>query len=74
MRIPLFYRPFYANDAAFDGSARRSAAQLCLLMDRGGRTGGTYPSRPSYFSSQTTQRRRRWQEDEAGIQAVRLTS
>ena len=27
--------PFYANDAAFDGSARRSAVQLRLLMDQG---------------------------------------
>ena len=26
---------FYADDAAFDGSARRSAAQLRQLMDRG---------------------------------------
>ena len=27
--------PFYANDAAFDGSMWRSAAQLRLLMDQG---------------------------------------
>ena len=25
--------PFYADNAEFDGSARRIAAQLCLLMD-----------------------------------------
>ena len=29
-----FLSPFYTNDAAFDGPVRRSAAQLCLLMDR----------------------------------------
>ena len=27
--------PFYTDDAAFDGSARRSVAQLCLLMEQG---------------------------------------
>ena len=26
---------FYSNDVAFDGSARKSAAQLRLLMDKG---------------------------------------
>ena len=29
-----FLSPFYTNDAAFDGPVRRSAAQLCLLMDQ----------------------------------------
>ena len=27
--------PFYADDAAFDGSARRSAQLLKMLMERG---------------------------------------
>ena len=27
--------PFYADDVVFDGSARRSAVKLRLLMDRG---------------------------------------
>ena len=31
---PNFLSPFFANDAAFDGAARQSAAQLYLLMDR----------------------------------------
>ena len=29
---PTLLFPFYANDAAFDGSAKRSAVQLHLLM------------------------------------------
>ena len=29
---PTLMPPFYADDAAFDGSERRSAAQLRLLM------------------------------------------
>ena len=32
---PTLFSPFYANDAAFDGLTRRSAAQLLLLMDWG---------------------------------------
>ena len=32
---PTILSPFYADDEAFDGSARRSAAQLKLLMERG---------------------------------------
>ena len=32
---PTLLYLFYANDAAFDGSVKRSAAQLRLLMDRG---------------------------------------
>ena len=32
---PILLSLFYFNDAAFDGSARRSATQLRLLMDRG---------------------------------------
>ena len=32
---PTLLSPFYANDAAFDVLARRSAAQLKLLTDRG---------------------------------------
>ena len=31
---PTLLSPFYADDAAFDGSAWKIAAQLCLLMDR----------------------------------------
>ena len=31
--------PFYADDAAFDGSARQSAQLLKLLMERGARPG-----------------------------------
>ena len=33
---PNLLSPFYADDVAFNRLARRSAAQLCLLMDRGG--------------------------------------
>ena len=32
---PTLLSPFYANDAAFDGLARRSAAYMRLLMNRG---------------------------------------
>ena len=32
---PSLLTSFYSNDAAFDGSERQSAAQLCLLMDQG---------------------------------------
>ena len=32
---PTLLSPFYANDVAFDRSARGSAAQLRLLMARG---------------------------------------
>ena len=32
---PTLLSPFYANDEVFDWSARRSAAQLRLMMDRG---------------------------------------
>ena len=32
---PKLLSPFYTNDAAFEGSARRSAAQHRLLMERG---------------------------------------
>ena len=32
---PTLLSPFYANDAMFDGSERRSMAQLRLLMDQG---------------------------------------
>ena len=32
---PTLLYPFYANDAAFDGLERRSAAQLRLLIDWG---------------------------------------
>ena len=32
---PTLLDPFYADDVAFDGSVRRSAAQLRLLMDQG---------------------------------------
>ena len=32
---PTFLSPFYANDASFYGSARRSPVQLRLLLDRG---------------------------------------
>ena len=32
---PILLSLFYFNDAAFDGSARRSVAQLRLLIDRG---------------------------------------
>ena len=42
---PTLLSPFYADDAEFDGSARRSVAQLRLLIDWG-------PER-SYFTEQT---------------------
>ena len=32
---PTLHSPFYADDTAFDGSARRSTAQLKILMDLG---------------------------------------
>ena len=32
---PTLLSPFYADDAAFDGSASSSAAQLRLLLGRG---------------------------------------
>ena len=32
---PTLLSPFYADDAAFDGLARRSAEQLKLIMARG---------------------------------------
>ena len=32
---PTILSPFYANDVALDGLARRNAAQLRLLMDQG---------------------------------------
>ena len=32
---PTLLLPFYSNDLVFNGSARRSASQLHLLMDRG---------------------------------------
>ena len=32
---PTILSPLYSNDAAFDGSTRRNAAQLRLLIDRG---------------------------------------
>ena len=32
---PTLLSPFYADDAAFDGLERRSAAQLRILMERG---------------------------------------
>ena len=32
---PTLLSPLYADDAEFDGSARRSVAQLRLLIDRG---------------------------------------
>ena len=32
---PTLISPLYVDDAAFDGLARRSAAQLRLLMDQG---------------------------------------
>ena len=32
---PTILSPFYADDVVFDGSARRSAVKLRLLMDRG---------------------------------------
>ena len=31
---PTLLSHFYADDVAFDGLVRRSAAQLCLLMDQ----------------------------------------
>ena len=34
---PPFLPPFYANDVKFDQSSSWSAAQLCLLMNPGGR-------------------------------------
>ena len=44
-RDPTLLSPFYTDDAEFDGSARRSVAQLRLLIDWG-------PER-SYFTEQT---------------------
>ena len=32
---PALLSPFQADDAAFDGSERRSASELCLLMNEG---------------------------------------
>ena len=32
---PTVFLPFYSGDAVFDRSARRSAAQLHLLMEQG---------------------------------------
>ena len=52
--------PFYADDAAFDGSARQSAQLLKLLMRRG-LTRNISPSRlsPSSFITTRAKRRRR---------------
>ena len=49
---------FYVDDAAFDGSAQRSAHLLNMLMEKG-RTRGIYPSQPSRYLSQTRQTRRK---------------
>ena len=42
---PTLLSPFYNDDAVFDESARRSAAQLRLLMDWG--TDRGYSPKPS---------------------------
>ena len=45
---PTLLSLFYADDAAFDRSARRSAAQLRLLMDRGA-DHGYFPKPEKYL-------------------------
>ena len=46
---PTLLYLFYANDAAFDGSVKRSAAQLRLLMERGPDRGYSPESAKSLF-------------------------
>ena len=48
---PGLLSPFYADDAAFDGLAGRSAQLLKLLMKWGGRTRDISPSQPRPSSS-----------------------
>ena len=50
--------PFYANDAAFDGSMWRSAAQLRLLMDQGPDRGYFPESAKSLFIAKKTDEKR----------------
>ena len=50
--------PFYVDDVAFDGSARRSAQLLKLPMERGPDR-GISPNRPSQFLSWTHRDRRK---------------
>ena len=59
---PGLLLPFYADDAAFDGSEQRSAQLLKMLMKRGADQ-GTSLSRLSHSSSQTHQSWRRRQEE-----------
>ena len=50
---PGLLSPFYADDAAFDGSARRSA-QLLKLLIKGGADQGYFPEpAKSLFISET---------------------
>ena len=48
---PTVLSPLYTNDAVFDESAMRSAAQLRLLMDRGPDQGYFYNPAPSLLIS-----------------------
>ena len=48
---PTLLFPFYSNDLVFNGSARRSASQLHLLMDRGAGPGLLPQYRQSLFIS-----------------------
>ena len=57
---PGLLSPFYADDAAFDGSARRSAQLLKLLMKRGPDLGYLPEPDKSFFISYTP-------EQEAGF-------
>ena len=45
---PTVLSPFYTDHAAFYGSARQSAAQLSLLMDRG-KERGYIPETDKHF-------------------------
>ena len=55
---PGLLSPFYADNAAFNGSAQRSAQLLKLLMKRGPDQ-GYFPGRLSPFLSRTPQGKRR---------------
>ena len=50
---PWILLPFYADDAAFDGLAQRSAQLLKLLMERGVNQGYLPEPAKSFFISDT---------------------